>query len=124
MVTEMPAVSPTSRYTITETCVLLGIHRNSLRNIRKPVELNVVHELVLPGDSTSEARFLDSGKGRYRVVIFYCKPLSPHERLDCIATRYRESLVMDESTSFPDVVQNSHAMPMGGFQRYDWKSSG
>lgn len=31
MVTEMPVVSPTSRYTITETCNLLGIHRNSLR---------------------------------------------------------------------------------------------
>lgn len=31
MVTEQPKVNPTSRYTVTETCKLLGIHRNSLR---------------------------------------------------------------------------------------------
>lgn len=31
MVTDVPVVSPTSRYTITETCLLLGVHRNTLR---------------------------------------------------------------------------------------------
>lgn len=31
MVTEAPKVQPNSRYTVTETCELLGIHRNSLR---------------------------------------------------------------------------------------------
>ena len=31
MVTEMPEVNPTSRYSVTETCRLLGIHKNSLR---------------------------------------------------------------------------------------------
>lgn len=31
MVTEQPQVHPNSRYTVTETCKLLGIHRNSLR---------------------------------------------------------------------------------------------
>lgn len=30
MVTEQPNVQPNSRYTVTETCKLLGIHRNSL----------------------------------------------------------------------------------------------
>lgn len=31
MVTELPKVQPGSRYTVTETCKLLGIHRNTLR---------------------------------------------------------------------------------------------
>ena len=31
MVNDMPKVLPTSRYSVTETCKLLGIHRNSLR---------------------------------------------------------------------------------------------
>ncbi|MCH5346224.1 MAG: helix-turn-helix domain-containing protein [Muribaculaceae bacterium] len=31
MVTEMPKVQPHSRYNVTQTCRLLGIHRNSLR---------------------------------------------------------------------------------------------
>lgn len=31
MVTEQPKVEPHSRYTVTETCAILGIHRNSLR---------------------------------------------------------------------------------------------
>ena len=31
MVTEMPEVTPSSRYTVMETCRLLGIHKNSLR---------------------------------------------------------------------------------------------
>lgn len=31
MVTEQPTVQPNSRYTVTKTCKLLGIHRNSLR---------------------------------------------------------------------------------------------
>jgi predicted site-specific integrase-resolvase len=31
MTTEQPKVNPTSRYSVTETCILLGIHRNSLR---------------------------------------------------------------------------------------------
>ena len=31
MVTEQPNVQTDSRYTVTETCKLLGIHRNSLR---------------------------------------------------------------------------------------------
>ena len=30
MVTEQPKVQPNSRYTVTETCKLLGIDRNSL----------------------------------------------------------------------------------------------
>lgn len=29
---EQPNVSPTARYTINETCALLGIHRNTLRS--------------------------------------------------------------------------------------------
>ncbi|HAH91300.1 helix-turn-helix domain-containing protein [Segatella copri] len=33
MVTSVqPNISPTSRYTISETCKLLGIHRNTLRS--------------------------------------------------------------------------------------------
>lgn len=35
MVTEQPKVQPNSRYTVTETCKLLGIHRNSLRKYTK-----------------------------------------------------------------------------------------
>ena len=35
MVTEQPKVQPNSRYTVTETCKLLGIHRNSLLNYTK-----------------------------------------------------------------------------------------
>lgn len=31
MVNEIPNVKPTARYTVTETCKLLGIHRNTLR---------------------------------------------------------------------------------------------
>ncbi len=31
MVSKEPNVQPNSRYTVTETCKLLGIHRNSLR---------------------------------------------------------------------------------------------
>lgn len=29
---EQPNVSPTARYTIAQTCALLGIHRNTLRS--------------------------------------------------------------------------------------------
>ncbi|MCM1033016.1 helix-turn-helix domain-containing protein [Bacteroides caecimuris] len=35
MVTEQPNVQPNSRYTVTETCKLLGIHRNSLLKYTK-----------------------------------------------------------------------------------------
>jgi predicted site-specific integrase-resolvase len=31
MTTELPNVHPTSRYSVTETCQILGIHRNTLR---------------------------------------------------------------------------------------------
>ena len=31
MVAEQPNVQLTSRYTVTETCTILGIHRNTLR---------------------------------------------------------------------------------------------
>lgn len=31
MVNEQPAVSPTGRYSVMETCKILGIHRNTLR---------------------------------------------------------------------------------------------
>ena len=31
MVVEQPIVRPNARYTVTETCNLLGIHRNTLR---------------------------------------------------------------------------------------------
>lgn len=39
MVAEVPDIKPTSRYTVTETCRILGIHRNSLR---KYTEMGII----------------------------------------------------------------------------------
>ncbi|MBF1393919.1 MAG: helix-turn-helix domain-containing protein [Prevotella histicola] len=35
MVTEQPSVKPTGRYSVNDTCKLLGIHRNTLLNHTK-----------------------------------------------------------------------------------------
>lgn len=35
MVTEQPKVKPASRYSVTQTCAILGIHRNTLLNYTK-----------------------------------------------------------------------------------------
>ncbi len=41
MVSEMPVVTPDGRYSVTETCKLLGIHKNSLRKYTQTGRIKV-----------------------------------------------------------------------------------
>ena len=42
MVSEQPSIKPAGRYSISETCKLLGIHRNTLRRYTDAGEIRCV----------------------------------------------------------------------------------